>query len=141
VNAEALKGKSAVIDFAYFPRLWYALLKTEERSVSVTQVTQKGQILVPKYLRRKLGLKPGAKVHLAEEEGRLVLTPVPPDPIEAATGFLKGKFSLTQDLRREHREEARRERKNVLDSFALVSLYHRIRLAGRSARPLRPREG
>ena len=78
--------------------------------MSVTQLTQKGQILVPKHLRRKLGLKPGGKVHLDEEGGRLVLTPVPPDPIEAATGFLKGRFSLTRDLR-EHREEARRERK------------------------------
>jgi AbrB family looped-hinge helix DNA binding protein len=82
-----------------------------KKSMSVAQLTQKGQILVPKHLRRKLGLKPGGKVHLAEEEGRLVLTPVPPDPIQAATGFLKGRFSLTQDLRREHREEARRERK------------------------------
>jgi AbrB family looped-hinge helix DNA binding protein len=72
--------------------------------MSVAQLTQKGQILVTKHLRRKLGLKPGAKVHLDEEEGRLILTPVPPDPIEAATGFLTGRFSLTQDLRREHRE-------------------------------------
>lgn len=77
----------------------------------VTQLTQKGQLLVPKQLRRKLGLRPGAKVHMEENEGRLVLTPVPPDPIEAATGFLKGKFSLAQDLIREHQEEARRERK------------------------------
>jgi hypothetical protein len=48
---------------------------------------------------------------MVEHDGRLILTPVPSDPIEAATGFLKGKFSLTQDLRLEHREEARRERK------------------------------
>lgn len=78
--------------------------------MSVTQPNQKGQILVPKHLRRKLVLKPDGKVHLDEEGGRLVLTPVSPDPIEAATGFLKGRFSLTRDLR-EHREEARRERK------------------------------
>jgi AbrB family looped-hinge helix DNA binding protein len=95
----------------YISRHWYTVFETEENSMSVAQLTQKGQILVPKTLRRKLGLKPGGKVHLAEEEGRLVLTPVPPDPIEAATGFLKGRFSLTQDLRREHREEARRDRK------------------------------
>ena len=79
--------------------------------MSVAHLSQKGQILVPKQLRRKLGLRPGGKVHMAEEEGRLVVTPVPADPIQAATGFLKGKFSLTADLRREHREEARRERK------------------------------
>jgi AbrB family looped-hinge helix DNA binding protein len=96
---------------AYIPALWYPFLYMEENFMSVTQLTPKGQILVPKHLRRKLGLKPGGKVHLDEEGGRLVLTPVPPDPIAAATGFLKGRFSLTQDLRREHREEARRERK------------------------------
>jgi AbrB family looped-hinge helix DNA binding protein len=96
---------------AYVLGLWYTFRQVEETSMSVTQLTQKGQILVPKHLRRKLGLKPGGKVHLDEEQGRLILTPVPPDPIEAATGFLKGKFSLTNDLRREHREEARRERK------------------------------
>jgi AbrB family looped-hinge helix DNA binding protein len=90
---------------------WYTFFHLDKKLMSVTQLTQKGQILVPKHLRRKLGLKPGGKVHLDEEGGRLVLTPVPSDPIEAATGFLKGRFSLTADLRREHREEARRERK------------------------------
>lgn len=79
--------------------------------MSVAQITPKGQILVPKNLRQKLGLKPGKKVHLAEDDGRLILTPVPSDPIEAATGFLKGKYSLTQDLHREHRKEGHRERK------------------------------
>ena len=79
--------------------------------MSVSQLSQKGQILIPKHLRKKLGFKPGGKVHLAEEEGRLVVMPVPPDPIQAASGFLEGNFSLTADLRRERREEARRERK------------------------------
>ena len=93
--------------------------------MSVAQLTQKGQILVPKHLRQKLGLKPGGKVHLAEEEGRLVLTPVPPDPIQAVTGFLKGRFSLTQDLAANIGKRRSVSEKLVLDSFALVSLYHR----------------
>jgi len=79
--------------------------------MAVVQLSKKGQVLIPKALRRKLGLKPGGKIHLTEEEGRLVITSVPPDPIQAATGFLRGHFSLTEDLRREHRDEARRERK------------------------------
>jgi len=111
MKAEVVERMSAIIKVAYNNRLWYTFVNLEEISMSVTQMTHKGQILVPKHLRRKLGLKPGGKIHLDEEQGRLVLTPVPPDPIEAATGFLKGRFSLTQDLRREHREEARRERK------------------------------
>ena len=66
----------------------------------VTQLSEKGQILIPKQMRRKLGLKPGGKVHLIEERGRLVLSPVPADPIAAAAGFLEGEYSLTADLRR-----------------------------------------
>ena len=77
----------------------------------VSHISPKGQILIPRQLRRKLGLKPGGKVQLIEEEGRLIVTPAADDPIAAATGFLTGKFSWTADLQREHREEARRERK------------------------------
>jgi AbrB family looped-hinge helix DNA binding protein len=75
------------------------------------QLSRKGYLLIPKRLRTRLGLKPGGPVHLAEEDGRLVLTAVPDDPIAAATGALKGDFSLTADLLQEHRTEARRERK------------------------------
>ena len=79
--------------------------------MAVTRLSEKGQVLIPKPLRKKFGFKPGGKVHLAESAGALILTPVPGDPIAAATGFLKGKFSLTADLRRDHQEEARRELK------------------------------
>ncbi|MGH7926370.1 MAG: AbrB/MazE/SpoVT family DNA-binding domain-containing protein [Candidatus Binatia bacterium] len=76
-----------IIPVAYVDWVWYTFFKTEEKYMSVAQLTPKGQILVPKSLRRKLGLKPGGKVHMAEHDGRLILTPVPADPIEAATGF------------------------------------------------------
>ena len=77
----------------------------------VTLLSAKGYFLIPRPLRKRLGFKPGGKVHLTEEGGRLVVTPVSDDPIAAAAGFLKGKFSLAGDLRREHGDEARRERK------------------------------
>ncbi len=80
--------------------------------MSVVHLTEKGYILVPKTIRKKMGIKPGEKVHIAEEAGRLIISAVPDDPIHAATGFLTGDFSLTDDLMKEHREEARRERKD-----------------------------
>ncbi|KAB2959349.1 MAG: AbrB/MazE/SpoVT family DNA-binding domain-containing protein [Candidatus Methylomirabilis oxygeniifera] len=80
-------------------------------TMPITHLSEKGQVLIPKALRRKFGLKPGAKIQLAEEAGRLILSPVPPDPIAAATGSLEGEFSLTADLRRDHQEEIHRERK------------------------------
>lgn len=76
----------------------------------VSHISEQGQILIPRQLRRKLGFKLGGKVQLIEEGGRLVVAPAADDPIAVATGFLTGRFSLTADLQREHREEARRKR-------------------------------
>jgi AbrB family looped-hinge helix DNA binding protein len=87
------KGKIGMLSYL---RTSQADVRRETIYTSVAHLTPKGQILVPKNLRQKLGLKPGGKVHMAEADGRLILTPVPTDPIEAATGFLKGKFSLTR---------------------------------------------
>jgi len=79
--------------------------------MAVSQMSSKGQILIPRQLRRKLGFKSGGKVQIVEEGGRLIVTPAAEDPIAAATGFLTGKFSLTDDLKREQQEEKRREQK------------------------------
>jgi hypothetical protein len=57
----------------------------------------------------KVESKAGGKVRLIEEGGRLVISPGSDNSIAAATGFLTGKFSLTDDLRHEHQEEKRRE--------------------------------
>ena len=38
-------------------------------------VTTKGQVTVPVHIRRKLGLKPGDRVHFREERGRVYLEP------------------------------------------------------------------
>lgn len=79
--------------------------------MAVLQMSKKGQILIPRKLRDKAGLKPGSSVQVIEEEHQLILMPVPADPIAFATGFLGLDESLTRDLVKEHKEEARRERK------------------------------
>ena len=78
--------------------------------MTVVQVSLKGQILIPKSLREKYGVKPGSKVQILEEPGSLIIKPAPEDPIEAACGFLEGDFSLTEDLMNEHRKELENER-------------------------------
>jgi AbrB family looped-hinge helix DNA binding protein len=80
--------------------------------VAILQISKKGQILIPRKLRERAGLKPGSSVQVIGEEHQLILTPVPEDPIAAATGFLNIEESLTSDLLKEHKEEARRERKS-----------------------------
>jgi AbrB family looped-hinge helix DNA binding protein len=78
----------------------------------VVQISPKGQILIPKRIRERYGVKPGGMVQILEESEGIVIKPAPDDPVEAACGFLKGDFSLTDDLIEEHRQERQRESKN-----------------------------
>ncbi|MBW1901877.1 MAG: AbrB/MazE/SpoVT family DNA-binding domain-containing protein [Deltaproteobacteria bacterium] len=77
--------------------------------MKVVNISSKGQILIPKALREKHGVTPGSKVLILETQNGLFIKPAPEDPIEAACGFLKGDFSLTQDLIKEHQEELENE--------------------------------
>lgn len=77
--------------------------------MSVIQVSPKGQILIPKAIRKKYGVKPGSRVQLLEKPDGIVVKPAPEDPIAAACGFLEGDFSLTNDLIEEHRKELANE--------------------------------
>ena len=77
--------------------------------MEVVNISSKRQILIPKALREKHGVKPGSKVQIIETQNGLFVKPAPKDPIEAACGFLKGDFSFTHDLIKEHRKELENE--------------------------------
>ena len=77
--------------------------------MEVVNVSAKGQILIPKKLREKYGVKPGFKVRIIDTQNGLYIKPAPEDPIDAACGFLEGDFSLTHDLIKEHRKELENE--------------------------------
>ena len=63
-----------------------------------TNVSQKGQVTIPKALRERLGIRPGNVLDFREEHGRLVATKVTPqDPVETVYGILKLSRS-TDDL-------------------------------------------
>ncbi len=80
--------------------------------MSVVQVSQKGQILIPKAIRERHGVAPGSKVQILEQSSGILIKPAPEDPIDAACGFLEGTFSLTNDLIKEHQMELEDELKN-----------------------------
>jgi len=77
--------------------------------MEVVNVSTKGQILIPKKLREKHGVKTGLKVQILDTQNGLLIKPAPKDPIDAACGFLEGDFSLTQDLIKEHQKELENE--------------------------------
>lgn len=51
-------------------------------------VSTKYQVVIPKKVRDKLGIKPGQKVHVIPYMGRIELIPVL--PVRESRGFLKG---------------------------------------------------
>ena len=53
-------------------------------------VSEKGQMTIPKPLRRRLGIRPGQILEVREERGRLVAAKAESrDPVEEVFGILK----------------------------------------------------
>jgi AbrB family looped-hinge helix DNA binding protein len=77
--------------------------------MSLAQISPKGQLLIPKRIRNKYGVRPGGKVHILEQTEGILIKPAPEDPLETACGFLQGDYSLTEDLLKEHHKERRHE--------------------------------
>ncbi len=54
----------------------------------IVTVTPKGQVMIPASLRKRFGIKPGRKVSVEVEGDRLVVRPLPEDPVDALYGIL-----------------------------------------------------
>lgn len=54
----------------------------------IVTVTPKGQVMIPASLRKRFGIKPGRKVSVEIEGDRLVVRPLPEDPVDALYGIL-----------------------------------------------------
>lgn len=78
------------------------------RRTTVT-VSSKGWVVIPASLRRRINLRPGTKMQVEEDEGRIVLTPQTEDPVDSLFGSLAEEESLTRDLLEERRREKDRE--------------------------------
>ncbi len=74
-----------------------------------TILSQKGRVVIPPMLRKKYGLKPGARMQFVDYDGVLALVPARNNPIEDTAGMLKGGDSLTEALLVEHRREIENE--------------------------------
>jgi len=56
----------------------------------ICRMTERGQIVIPVALRKKLGLWAGQRVEIVETEGALLLRPLQESPLAAARGRLRG---------------------------------------------------
>lgn len=81
--------------------------------MDTSTVTQKGQIVIPAALRRKLGFEPGTKVVITEgAEGEVHVRPLTRDHFEQYAGLLPKSPSATDALIEERRRDREREKKD-----------------------------
>jgi bifunctional DNA-binding transcriptional regulator/antitoxin component of YhaV-PrlF toxin-antitoxin module len=67
-----------------------------------TQITRAGHISLPAEFRRRWGTQ---RVSLEDLGDRIVIRPLPDDPVTAARGSLRGRLSKTGALRRHARHD------------------------------------
>lgn len=80
---------------------------------NIVKTFAKGQIVIPKEIRDKLGIKPGKMVSLKVVGDHAELAPLPDDPIEHLTGILKNyKGSLAKELLEERNKDNKTDEKN-----------------------------
>jgi len=73
-------------------------------------VSVRGQTVIPKEVRKALGVKAGAKLTWIIKDRSAVVFPVPVDPVAALQGILKDSGYTFEDFMSERNEERKRER-------------------------------
>lgn len=71
----------------------------------------KGQVVIPKRERERIGLKPGMRVAVTVVDDHIEIRPIPEKPVEHFHGFFKKGPSLTKALLAERAKDRRREDK------------------------------
>jgi len=81
--------------------------------MAIITASSRGQIVIPKDIRKQLNIFPGKKLLIKAEKNQAIITPLPDDPVEFFCGFFKDKSSLTKALLNERRKERNRESKKL----------------------------
>ena len=79
--------------------------------MTTTIVTTKGQIVIPSKIRRRLNIKRGTKLCIAEKGDQIILQPLTSDYFEKMAGVLTTKGKLTKAILGERAKEKELEDK------------------------------
>jgi AbrB family looped-hinge helix DNA binding protein len=74
--------------------------------MAIVKTHSKGQIIVPKEIRKKLGITPGKTLFVEIVDDHLEIRPLPDDPIEFLTGIFKDHpASMAEELLEERKRD------------------------------------
>ena len=85
--------------------------------MAIMRVSSKGQVVIPRELRKKCGVAPGEKVEVMEQSGRIVIIPLPKDPIKGSRGMLKWGKSAKEIVEGMREQERKLEEEKVKRLF------------------------
>ena len=80
-------------------------------------ITAKGQLLIPKRLRTKYGIKSGVKVAMIETEGGIVLKAMDEAYFESFAGMFKDALPSTEEFMKIKKAEKQLEEKSMNRHF------------------------
>ncbi len=80
--------------------------------MSIVTTSAKGQVVIPKKEREKVGIKPGTRVIAKAVDDHIEIRPLPENPAASFCGVFKKGSSLTKALLRERKKDYDREEKN-----------------------------
>ncbi len=63
-----------------------------------TTATIKGQVTIPATMRKKLNIRKGTRISVEEQNGKIIMEPLPDDMLKAGRGILKTKGKALKRL-------------------------------------------
>lgn len=82
--------------------------------MQVVRTSNRGQIVIPKEIRKQLNLTPGKKLLIKVEKDHAILRPLPDDPVDYYCGIFAGESSLLEALVDERGKDRERESKKSI---------------------------
>jgi AbrB family looped-hinge helix DNA binding protein len=78
--------------------------------MAIVKTYPKGQVVIPKEIRERLGIKPGKALSLDLVDDHIEIRPLPDDPIEFLTGmFAEQPGSMASELLEERMKDNERD--------------------------------